>query len=176
MVKTSIFTMALLLFSLTLTAQTNFKWDVIIDNLDGDKSELYARTKVFISEAWNSAEDVIQYDDPETGMIVVSGISMQEMYSLLENHTWTFSYTVKFYQKDNKCRLIIEDVDCLSAPAVNNFPVVDAYPTEKGRRKTSLSKKRYLELMAMLKAELQIIVDVYDASLKYPIFDEDEDW
>ena len=28
----------------------------------------------------------------------------------MKEHRWTFNYTIKFLMKDNKCRLVIEDV------------------------------------------------------------------
>jgi len=159
-------------------SQTNFEWDVIIDSLTETQSNLYSKTKLFIAETWNSAQNVIQNDDAEKGLILVKGISNQNLFYQLSEHKWNFSYTVKFMLKENKCRIIINNVYCVEArtgkfdwPLV---PVSDNYPAD-GWKKTSLSDKRYLELMSNLKSDLQKIVTSYNSYLNSPSV-IDSDW
>ena len=95
-------------------AQTDFKWDKV-DSVAKIKGQIYSDTKMFIAEFWKSAQNVIQNDDKEGGSILIKGASIQSKYFQMNDHTWTFSYTVKFMMKDNKCRIVIEDVYCQSA-------------------------------------------------------------
>lgn len=167
-------------------SQTNFKWDVKTDSLQDKQSQLYSKTKLFIAETWKSAKDVIQNDDANAGIILVKGISVKNLFYQLNDHKWTYSYKVKFMIKDNKCRIIIDDVACISAIAENkNFgsynndwplmPVADIYPSEKGLRLTGINEERYLKLMNSLKDELQLIVNLYLASMQKP-YNEENEW
>lgn len=166
-------------FGLSTYAQTDFKWDVIIDSLDDSKSQLYSKTKFFISETWKSAKDVIQNDDKESGLILIKGLSVQNLFFQLNDHKWTYSHTIKFFMKDNKCRIIIEDVYCQSARCQQyewpHMPVADNYPSSNGLKITGVNEKRYLELMTSLKQELQSIVDLYSSAMKKSVV-ADPDW
>ena len=160
--------------------QTDFKWDIISDSLEDNKTELFSKTKLFIGETWKSAQNVIQSEDKEGGIILVKGASVKELVFQLNNHTWTFNYSVKFLMKDNKCRVIIEDVYCSSARCRQyewpHMPVADAYPESKGLKLTGVNEQRYLTIMASLKQELQSIVDQYMDAVKKPIVTDDSEW
>lgn len=160
-------------------SQTGFKWDVIIEPLEDSKSELYSKTKLFIGETWKSAQDVIQSDDVESGVILVKGLSIQNLFYQMNDHRWTYAYSIKFMMKDNKCRIVIDNVYCDAARCGTyewpHMPVADKYPETKGLKTTGVNEKRYLELMTMLKSELQSVVDSYSAYVKKPLV-EDSDW
>ena len=177
--KKTIILLVFVLIGIKSFGQTNFKWDVIIDSLDSNKSQLYSKSKLFIGETWNSAQNVIQADDKEAGIILVKGITIQNLYFQLNDHKWTFSYTIKFLMKDNRCRVIIEDVYCSAARTGQyewpHLPVADSYPDSKGLKLTGINKKRYLTLMTSLKQELQSIVDSYINYVKEPLIDN-SDW
>ena len=164
--------------SLFSSAQESFKWDIVKES-PKTKEQLYSDTKMFIAEAWNSAQSVIQNDDKENGLILVKGISSQTMKIQLVFPTWTFAYTVKFYMKDHKYRIVIDNVNCESANCgVHQWPlmpVADNYPEEKGGRTTGLNKKRYESLMSDLKQELQTLVDSYQTYMEN-INNTDHDW
>jgi hypothetical protein len=159
----------IVLFSFGVFGQTNFKWDRI-DSLSKSKDEIYSLTKTFIGETWKSAKDVIQNDDKESGSILVKGLSIQSLIFQLNDHKWVFSYTVKFQFKDNKYRIIIDDVYCQSARCAQyewpHMPVSDTYPIEKGLRQTGVNEEKYLEIMSLLKNELQSIVNSYESNIK----------
>jgi len=167
--KKVILTTISILFMTISYAQTNFKWDKI-DSIAKNKNELYSLTKMYIGETWKSAQNVIQNDDKEGGAILVKGLSVQNLYYQMNDHKWTFSYTIKFLFKDNKYRVVIEDVYCQSARVAQYdwplMPVSDTYPAEKGLKTTGVNEVRYLEIMSSLKNELQSIVDGYGSYLK----------
>lgn len=168
MKKITLFLILLMLANLSY-GQVEFKWDVI-DSISKPKDLIYSETKMFIAEFWKSAQDVIQNDDKDGGMILIKGESLQSSYFQMHDHNWTFSYTVKFMMRDNKFRIIIENVYCSSARCSDvewpKMPVGDLYPVEKGMRKTGLNEERYLEIMKSLKIELQNIVDRYQVHIK----------
>jgi hypothetical protein len=149
-------------------SQTNFKWDAV-DSVPKSKAQIYSETKLFISETWRSAKDVIQNDDKDGGIILVKGLSVQSMYYQMNDHRWTYSYTLKFLMKENKYRVILEDVKCVSAICgTNSWPLVEACDNCEfpGYMKTSLKKDRYDELLSSLKKDLQSIVDKYQKNMK----------
>ncbi len=163
-------------------SQVNFKWDVIIDSLADNKDDLYSKTKLFISENWNSAQDVIQNDDKDAGVILIKGTLQKERnYATMTSwkQFWTFSYTIKFFMKDTKCRIVIESVNCQSARDDDYnkrpiMPIADFYPSSKGKTITGLTKEKYFELMRSLKSDLQSIVDSYSIYVKNPIVENNE--
>jgi hypothetical protein len=167
----SIILLLIIIFSPSIYGQTNFTWDKV-DSISRNKNEIYSSTKMFISQTWNSAQDVIQNDDKDAGMILLKGLSSQSLYYQMNDHIWTFSYTVKFLMKDNKYRILIEDVYCKSARCQQYewalMPVSDVYPSEKGLKLTGVSEQKYLEIMTKLKQDLQSIVDGYEKYLKTP--------
>ncbi len=163
-------------------SQVDFKWDVITDSLADNKNDLYSKTKLFISENWKSAQNVIQNDDKEAGIILIKGttkISRHWVIATSWSQNWIFSYTIKFFLKDSKCRIVLDDVRCKDARdneynSLKLIPVADKYPQQKGRKKTGLPEDKYLELMIELKTDLQSISDLYSNYIKVPIIKNDE--
>lgn len=70
--KKVILTAISILFMTFSYAQANFKWDKI-DSIAKNKNELYSLTKMYIGETWKSAQNVIQNDDKEGGMVTSAG-------------------------------------------------------------------------------------------------------
>lgn len=176
--KTLLFTLFMFIGAVSYS-QVNFKWDVITDSLVDNKNDLYSKTKLFIGENWKSAQNVIQNDDKEAGVILIKGTLQKERRSLTmrgNRQIWTFSYTIKFFMKDTKCRIVIENVNCQSSRdehynELNIIPVADFYPSSKGKKITGLSEEKYLELMTSLKNDLQSIADLYSNHVKVPIIE-----
>ena len=178
--KVMMMTLMMCLMTMVSFGQTNFKWDVVSDSLKDNKSELYSKTKLFIGETWKSAQNVIQNDDKEGGVILVKGLSVQNLYYQMNDHRWTFNYTIKFLMKDNKCRIVIEDVYCSAARVAQyewpHMPVADTYPTSKGLSITGVNEERYLTIMTSLKQELQSIVDSYMTAVNKPLVKDNSGW
>jgi hypothetical protein len=153
------------LITIVSFSQDNFKWDKI-DSTTKSKDEIYTLTKMYIAETWYSAQNVIQNDDKENGTILIKGVNVQSHTFQLNNHVWNFNYTVKFQFKENKYRIIIDNVHCTYARCAQYdwplMPVSDTYPTEKGFKLTSLNEIWYLKIMGHLKTDLQSIVDGYE--------------
>lgn len=154
----------IMLFSTITFGQTNFVWEKT-DSISKTKFQIYSDTKMFIAETWKSAQSVIQNDDKDGGYILVKGLSIKNLYFQMNDHRYTFSYSVKFMMKEGKYKITIGGVYCETARCgIVDWPrppAADKYPEEKGVRITGLSETNYLKLMKLLKDEMQGILDSY---------------
>lgn len=156
------------IFSLSY-CQDNFIWDKI-DSIPKTKDQLYSDSKMFIAEVWKSAQAVIQNDDKENGVILIKGSTKFNYPMFMRSIDLYFNYKIIFMMKNNKIRVILNDVYCNSVYCSTfewpKMPVADEYPKTKGLISTGVSKNNYLEIMKILKNELQTIVDSYLVYMK----------
>lgn len=144
----------------------DFRWE-IIDSLPKSKSQIYSDTKMFIADYWKSAQNVIQNDDKDAGMILVKGSTRQSTSVGISNMYFWYSYTIKFLMKDNKYKLIVENVHYSSGPNSNwDSYSVSASDENPGISKSGLSDKSWSILMYNLRTEMQSIVDSYQSKIK----------
>jgi len=154
-------------------SQTNFKWDNS-DSIPKTKAQIYSDTKMFIAETWKSAKNVIQNDDKDAGMILVKGSCILKVNHELVAFNYVYNYSVTFKMKDNKFKIIIDDVFCESAYPSGGVqwnilkiePFDGEYVKGTGMFTHTLPEKKAILLMADLKTELQTIVDNYKKYLK----------
>ncbi len=177
--------LSLFLFVLSnLSAQENFHWE-LIDSTAKSKDQIYTSTKVFIAEAWRSAQDVIQNDDKDGGVIIVKGVSIQKIEYMMGTYRYEYRYTASFQMKDNKFRMILKDVYCANADmpsSTSGMGIVKVEPFEGDNAPASGTfkapgppKKKLIPMMANLKQELQQIVDSYKISIAESDI-VDDDW
>lgn len=161
----------LILLSNLAIGQVDFKWD-IKDSIPKSKNTIYSDTKLFIAEYWKSAQNVVQSDDKEAGVILIKAVTIQNKFFMLNDHTMIFGYTAKFMIKDNKYRLTLNNVYCESSICQQNnwpkMPVSETYPESNGLTITGVGKKNYLEIMSTLRADLQAIVSSYNSYIMKP--------
>jgi hypothetical protein len=140
-----------------------------IDTVDKTKDELYSMSKLFIAKMWNSANDVIQSDDKDAGIILLKGKSIQKKYYQMNDHTWVYSYTITIQVKSGKCRIEVSDVNCDRAGAGGySWPLIpisepSVYP---GFKKCAVNEERYFEITNGVKDEMRLIVSKYSESIK----------
>ena len=139
--------------------QVDFRWEKV-DSVNKSKSQIYSDTKMFIAEFWKSAQNVIQNDDKESGMILVKGASLKSCTYLLNTHNFIFSYTVKFFMKENKFKIQIENVS-MTSHTCGVYTWCTIQPVDNFEGNQNLSAKRGNEIFAELKNELQSIFDNY---------------
>jgi hypothetical protein len=156
------------IFCSSIFGQTTLKWD-IIDTNNMSISEMYSHTKMFIAKTWVSSNSVIQNDDKDGGVIFIKGMNIQNRFFALNDHEWRFSYSVKFMFKENRYRVIIDDVYCVSAGTSGSpwpcLPINEGYPEKNGLLKTSISKERYNDIVSSLHTELNLIINLYRAHM-----------
>ncbi len=146
-------------------SQTNFKWEKI-DSISKTKSKIYSDTKMFIAETWKSSKNVIQNDDKEGGAVFIEGTIEKVGGSGLRVASFWYSYNVKFYMKEQKYRIVVENVEFKTSSKPGwTAKVANEWP---GGWDCALMKKPWTELMTSLKADMQKIVDDYEKYIKMP--------
>lgn len=170
-----------ILISNAAFGQTNFRWEKT-DSVSKTKAQIYSDTKMFISETWRSTKDVIQNDDKENGIILIKGLAVRNIVAMNGRYIYTYVYTVTFKQKDGKYKIILDNVHCVSAEeSSGKFGSMnliepfegDNYP-DVGRQ-WGASKRKMIEMMPLLKQDLQSIVDSYEKYIKKQNASKD-DW
>jgi hypothetical protein len=149
-------------------AQTGFNWEKI-DSTSKDKSQLYSDTKIFISKYWKSAQDVIQNDDIDGGIIIVKGKNIQKINHSVCTYTYVYNYTATFMFKDGKYKFTLGDVHCEDAyPIGCSYSIAKIEPFDdlynKGQTTFTtgtLPEKKAKQLMSVLKSELQQLYQNY---------------
>lgn len=172
-----------------MNAQDSFKWDKRFDS-DKTKADLFALTKMFIAENWNSAQYVTQNSDEENGVVLVKGRA-PFTYPVIRAHvvTYYFSYTIKFFVKDLKYRIVIDDLDCVElrcgdvyrTKTSTNFvfsgypllPLLDEYPQNQGKKITGMKKESYEELTGNIKEFFEQLISEYEEYMKQEPVNED---
>lgn len=173
----------LLLLSTHVLAQNQYSWDVVIDSLDGSKTELFSKSKMFVAENWKSATDVIKNEDREAGLLLVKG---KTPISILQNGgfvtvTHTFDHTVKIYHKDGRCRIKVstdgESSVRADPPATMGSwkTIADISQPFLGVWKQGLTKNGYAEIQERLSKELELTVKSYEAYMR-TIHVVEDDW
>jgi len=132
-----------------LTNEINFKWEKT-DSVAKTKSQIYSDTKMFIAEYWKSAQNVIQNDDKEAGVILVKGLCTITTSAWVNDYT----YNVTFKMKENKYKIILDNVYAGKAHLKDALALADE-PDNK-------------EQNELLKQDLQSIVDSYEEYIKKP--------
>jgi hypothetical protein len=160
---------ALLLLS-TISFGQSYKIEKT-DSVSKSKGEIYSATKAFIARSWNSSQDVIQNDDREGGIIILKGIIIEEVYAnkISPDPTkYVYSYTFRFLMKDNKYKVVVEDISCDRATCLTyrwpSIEITDS-PTYPGYMKCSLKEEKYMALIESVKNRLNGIVLSYEESL-----------
>ncbi len=166
--KRLLIVLLLVLSNSILWAQKDFKWDVINDS-PKNKSELFEAAKRFIMEEWQIEDKEIALEDAEKGVIVTKGMLQISSVRNMTMFTHKIEYAAKFYVKDKKYRIVIDNVVCVST--IQPFrsgnlegvkpPISDTYPAKNGKKITGMKKKTYMKIMGELKAKIQETVDSY---------------
>ena len=129
--------------------------EVVILDSTYKKEMLYKNSKLFFTNAFKSAKDVIQYDDREEGKVIVKGnFSVEGSQSgiLLPYfiEEWKIDFSLEIFSKDGKYRYRLYDLNILRI-ADNNviFPISidDAYKETQTGITKKLDKKLFVEML-----------------------------
>lgn len=161
-----IITTIILLINLIAVSQNGFVWERI-DSVSKSKDKIYSDTKSFIAKTWKSANDVIQNDDKEGGIIILKGLTRRYNTTYAMNlHEFTYQYTMTFSFKEQKYRVQIQDVNCFSHyVGATKWPCIQ--PIENATEKQEGMKPEKINLMmSELKDDLQKLVNFYENEIK----------
>lgn len=179
MKKHTLIIIVCVLMSINIKAQENFTWEKI-DSVSKTKLQIYSDTKMFIAQEFKSANNVIQNDDRESGVILVKGTIVKHLQynSGLAYCNYYYDFTVTFLMKDYKYKMSINNVYCSLTAGSGNLGYGKIQPFEGDFNGNAFSynttKQKAKELMISLKADLQKIVDSYDKFIKTP--SKTENW
>ena len=144
-----------------------FIWEKT-DSVAKSKEEIYSDTKMFIAVKWKSSKDVIQNDDKEGGIILLKGSTIKEEFFFGATYYYVYGYNVTFRMKDNKFRIVIDNLHCASAynsgggkPHKIDPFVGNDCPTTIDFNTPGIPKKQAISMMASLLNDFQPIVDDY---------------
>ena len=181
MKKLIFITTALLSASITF-GQSNFKWEKIY-SVSKSKSEIYSLTKMYIAETWKSAQNVIQNDDKEGGIILVKGVHQQNAKFMGGVYVYVYNYSMAFRIKEGRYKVSLEDVHCKRAYMQSSGNPISTYldpfegdncPETGTLANPGLPKKKAIIMMAELKKELQALFDTYPIYLNKNL--KENDW
>ena len=157
----------------------NFTWDKT-DSVGKSKSQIYSDTKMFIAETWKSAQAVLQNDDKESGIVLIKGTILIEERFMSWTYKYYYGYNVTFKMKDNKYKIIIDNVYCDNAYVTDtrNSPVLKVDPFEgdncpKLGLATSLPRNALINMMPKLKKKIDNIVIEYADYMQKPSASDD---
>ncbi len=103
------------LLSLNVNAQQSQikEYVEVVEIPNMGKSQIFNATKVWIAKSFNSANSVIQYEDPATGSIIGKGnmnFPCQGTWNCLARKDDILLFTLKVDTKDNKARVSFNDM------------------------------------------------------------------
>jgi len=102
------------------------------------KSEIFSAINKWIALNYNSAKNVVQLNDKESGTIIVKGINeavyknvMKEMYPknkyMQEYNTVEFNHTIEINVKENRYRIIYHLTDIITPAPVAGYNLEEQY-------------------------------------------------
>ena len=150
----------MVMFNLTVLSQVKSEYVQTYENDTCAKSLLYHKSKMYIVDLFKSANNVIQNDDKEFGIITCKGTTSISGYY--------FHFTLKIRVKDGASKITISDIYNSSAPYKNHTIILNEY---EGIWKTNLTKKQYDEIMSLLDREMNKILIGY---MNYMHSEEDD--
>ena len=111
--KIKFVTIVLLLSFITTSAQATDRFsEVIVNEVDMKKYDIYKGALLWMADTYKSSINNIQMNDWETGVIVGNGASeiVLSTIPLLGSSAGTFNYKLIVEAKNKKYRIIISDV------------------------------------------------------------------
>ena len=110
----------------------------VFDTEGKSRTEIFASINKWIALNYNSAQNVVQLNDKESGNIIVKGINeavyknvMKELYPknkfMQEFSTIKFNHTVEINIKDNKYRIIYTLTDIITPEPIAGYNLESQY-------------------------------------------------
>ena len=102
-----------------LDNKVNYTETIIVDS--SKKDMLYGKAKLWFANAFKSANDVVQLDDKDNGIILGKGTIIKNEMTGLQSVKKTWKFTVKIQVKDGKYKAEIYDIDYTFEMPGNNI-------------------------------------------------------
>lgn len=99
--------------------KVNYTETVTVDSIK--KDVLYGKAKLWFANAFKSANDVVQLDDKDNGIILGKGTIIKNEMTGLQSVKKTWKFTIKIQVKDGKYKAEIYDIDYIFEMPGNNI-------------------------------------------------------
>jgi hypothetical protein len=121
--KTVLILLSILLCQISsVNAQEPIKFSTVINTDSVGKAALFSTINVWFASTYNSAQDVIQMNDPATGTIVGRGLIPYKTgkitYACFDGH---ISYTISVYVKENRYKIELTNFTQITKPGASPF-------------------------------------------------------
>ncbi len=105
-----LYCLALLPF-ISASGQESLTYTEVIETKNTSKAELYKRAKLWFVTTYNSANDVLQMDDNEEGILIGKGIMKYKpnIFYGSDNTRGNIKYTIKVFLRENRYKYEITD-------------------------------------------------------------------
>ena len=105
----------LVLISVNVMGQEQpIQFDEVIKAEGKSVSEVYTTVKTWVATNFNSAQDVIQMDDPDNGILVCRGLSNMTTVAASWVQFWTDGCSIhskcRYEKGDTRCRWVISPI------------------------------------------------------------------
>jgi hypothetical protein len=166
--RTFIILMLGLLTTLSTRAQDTIFQEVV--KVDLSKEELYSSLRLWVYDGFRSPKDVIQYEDQESGTIIVRG-SLEISPNLYLTKGYVY-FSLKLESKDGRFRYTFEDFDHIGESGTSGGSLADDRPDCGGLKMTKGGWKMVKEQRnETIEAVILSITDHVKSEN-----DNDEDW
>ena len=174
--KKLLFTYVFLL-SISLFAQKPLEYNSIIEAEGITKSDIYVQVNDWLATTFNSANDVIQMADKESGRFIVKGNLYYTFGKPMYNcNNGTLNFTLKVSVRDDKFRFILTQI---SHKSMGNSICEFGTITDAELFKIKGSGKKWRnKVWSDIKSKVNDLHSnlLYSITDKVKKFDKDEDW
>ncbi|HYE68722.1 MAG TPA: DUF4468 domain-containing protein [Anaerovoracaceae bacterium] len=123
-------------------------YERVIDIDSGSKDELYAKVKTWALDNFRSQKDALQSDDRELGLLAYRSffINSFEWPIILGRRIvgdWQYWSTMKIYLKDNKAKIVIDNVKVNGDNYLPNTSIENYLSASEEELRRNMSGKGY---------------------------------
>jgi hypothetical protein len=146
--------------------------------------QLYSSAREWFAETFNSANHVLQMDDPKLGKLIGKGSTIIKESATAglartKAFVWyTIDFTVKIYLKDGKYKVTIDDIEAKTKQTYLALPNIDISYLDLCKNREYYKKgsdPRWLrDSMPQMKSHYRVTADVNDLLYKLLIGIENE--
>lgn len=143
----------------------------IIEGVSGTKNEIFPTVISFVATVYNSANDVIQQQDKEAGIVLCKG-----NFKLFDNgtNTWRCPHTLRVDVKDGRVRVVVTASQFMFHSKAPNMPDRTVSIVDELNSDRKANRKFYTEFFVILCESVEGVFNDLEKSLKS--MDTNDDW
>ena len=143
----------------------------IIEGVSGTKNEIFPTVISFVATVYNSANDVIQQQDKEAGIVLCKG-----NFKLFDNgtNTWRCPHTLRVDVKDGRVRVVVTASQFMFHSKAPNMSDITASIVGELTSDKKVNKKLYTRLFITFCESVEGVFNDLEKSLKS--MDTNDDW